>query len=76
MSKKVIRNIPTASMLLLLAQANKIGCPYIDLYFDSKEGAVYIQPITPEAFTKRFEQDDMKGNEGGQINLEDLNEDS
>lgn len=64
--KKVIRNIPTKELLLLLAQANAIGCQFVDLSFDMEKRSVGITPISREEVMHRFEG----GKEG--TNMEDL----
>lgn len=65
-SKRVIRNIPTKELLLLLAQANALGCPYVDLNFDVQRRSVGITPISKDEIMNRFQD----GREG--TNMEDL----
>jgi len=64
--KRVIRNIPTKDLLLLLAQANKLSCPFVDLGFDTERKVVSVTPITTAEGNKRFDQ----GKEG--TSMEDL----
>lgn len=66
MSSRVIRNIPTRELLLLLAQANSLGCPVIDLYFDVQNKVIKIQPISVDQNRKRFTDG------AGETNMEDL----
>lgn len=65
-SKKVIRNIPTSQLLLLLAQANSLDCQFVDLSFDVEKRRVSITPIGKDEAMKRF----TDGTEG--TNMEDL----
>lgn len=64
--KKAIRNIPTAQFLLLLAQANSINCPYVDLTFDTVRRSVTIIPISRDESMERFNE----GKDG--TDIEDL----
>ena len=64
--KRIIRNIPTKDLLLLLAQANTMNCPYVDIILDQDRGKLTIQPITVEEGRQRF----VEGKEG--TNIEDL----
>lgn len=61
--KKVIRNIPTKDLLLLLAQANSIGAPFVDIGFNVEKRSLTIQPISREESQKRF----IDGKEGTDI---------
>lgn len=66
MKKRVIRNIPTKDLLLLLAQANALGCQFVDLSFNVEKRTVGITPISRGEAMQRFEA----GKEG--TNMEDL----
>lgn len=66
MSSKVIRNIPTKDLLLLLAQANSLGYPFVDLFFDVQNKVIKIQPISINEGRKRFTDG------RGETNMEDL----
>lgn len=65
-NKRIIRNIPTHQLLLLLAQANSIGCPFVDVSFDVERRNVSIIPISKDESRKRF----TDGKEG--TDMEDL----
>lgn len=54
MAKKVIRNVPTGGLLLLLAQANAIGAAFVDVSFDTSERKLGIAPIHKDEQMKRF----------------------
>lgn len=64
--RKVIRNIPTRELLLLLAQANSIGAPFIDITFDNERKSLTIQPISIVESKKRY----IDGKEG--TDMEDI----
>lgn len=64
--RKVIRNIPTKNLLLLLAQANYLDCPYVDLNFDVEKRSVGVTPISKQEFLNRFSE----GSDG--TNMEDI----
>lgn len=52
---RTISNVPTRELLLMMAQANSMGCPYVDLIFDDDTKMMRVQPISPTEVTKRFD---------------------
>lgn len=66
MKRKVIRNIPTSRLLLLLAQANALGCKFVDVSFYPDTNTIGVTPITLDETRKRF----MDGND--KTSMEDI----
>lgn len=53
---RTINNVPTKDLLLLLAQANQMGCPYVDLHFNLTNKTLNVEPIAIEEVNKRFDE--------------------
>lgn len=66
---RTLKNVPTKELLLLLAQANNLGCPYVDLRFNMEQHTLHVQPIDTQEISDRF----AAGT--GAIDIEDIIDD-